>query len=372
VDHGEGKGFPFWVRGFLRKGVLRLEPGMAIPPGVRAGAWIGWRVGRTVSAHEVERALSAVAERALRHGVRAGLETLVKVAVELTAAPGAALHAGRGCLAHVGRKPPPPGKAHPLQVLRVGRMALVLAAPCMEPERRQLLRLVELGANLRAAQEREEALQAELMRLRRERLRLEERLGQREEGQARVAHDLRTPLMVLQGYLEMMNKGMGGPLTPAMQRYVDRMSRSVGELGTRLQQRSPKPESTPVEELRPLLCATFPPGQSARVPVRLELPEEPLLIRSARPELLLLVRTLSRLLAGVEPQEAVLRVDAVEGAELWRLHLQLEAGRPVPERPLRLLEQLARRMEAPLSVQRLPRLELLLHLPRAAAPSTAK
>ncbi len=345
---------------------------MAIPPGVQAGAWIGWRVGRTVGAHEVERALSAVAGRALQHGVRAGLETLVEVAVELTAAPGAALHAGRRCLAHTGRKPPPPGRAHPLQVLRVGRTALVLAAPCIEPERRQLMRLVELGSRLLANHEREEALRAELLRLRRERLRLEERLGQREEGQARVAHDLRTPLMVLQGYLEMMNKGMGGPLTPAMQRYVDRMSRSVGELGTRLQQRSSKAESPPPEELRPLLCATFPPGQDARVPVGLELPEEPVHLRGARPELLLLVRTLSRLLAGAEAQGAVLRVDAVEGSELWRLHLQAEAGRPVPERPLRLLEQLARRMEATVSVQRAPRLELLLHLPRVPAPSTAK
>jgi len=343
---------------------------MAIPPGVQAGAWIGWRVGKTVSAHEVERALSAVAGRALQHGVRAGLETLVEVAVKLTATPGAALHEGRRCLAYAGRKPPPPGRAHPLQVLRVGRTALVLATPCAEPERRQLMRLVELGSQLLANHEREEAVRAELLRLRRERLRLEERLGQREEGRARVAHDLRTPLMVLQGYLEMMNKGMGGPLTPAMQRYVDRMSRSVGELGTRLQQRTSKADSPPAEELRARLCATFPPG--ARVPVRLELPEEPVLLRGARPELLLLVRTLWRLLAGAQAEGAVLRVDAVEGAELWRLHLQADTGRPVPERPLRLLEQLARRLEATVSVQKAPRLELLLHLPRVAALSTAK
>ena len=350
-----------------------MTPGMAIPPDVRAGAWSGWRVGRTVSVHELERALSAVAERALQHGVHAGLETLVEAAVELTAAPGAALHAGRRCLVHVGRKPPPPGKAHPLQVVRAGRMALVLAAPCAEPERHLLMRLVELGGRLLASHEREEALRAELMRLRRERLRLEERLGQREEGQARVAHDLRTPLMVLQGYLEMMNKGMGGPLTPALQRYVDRMNRSVGELGTRLQQRASSAESVLAEELRPLLCATFSPEQGARIPVQLELPEEPVLIRSARPELLLLARTLSRLLAGTQAQGAVLRVDAAEGSELWRLHLRAWTEHPAPERPLRLLEQLTRRLEGTLSVaQKAPRFELLLHLPRVAAPSTAK
>jgi signal transduction histidine kinase len=252
-------------------------------------------------------------------------------------------------------------------------MALVLAAPCAEPERHLLMRLVELGGRLLASHEREEALRAELMRLRRERLRLEERLGQREEGQARVAHDLRTPLMVLQGYLEMMNKGMGGPLTPALQRYVDRMNRSVGELGTRLQQRASSAESVLAEELRPLLCATFSPEQGARIPVQLELPEEPVLIRSARPELLLLARTLSRLLAGTQAQGAVLRVDAAEGSELWRLHLRAWTEHPAPERPLRLLEQLTRRLEGTLSVaQKAPRFELLLHLPRVAAPSTAK
>ncbi|HYO51873.1 histidine kinase dimerization/phospho-acceptor domain-containing protein [Archangium sp.] len=319
-------------------------------------------MGRSVSASEVERTLSAVAEQALHHGARAGLDALVEAAVRLTETHGAALYAGGRRVALAGLAPPAPARAHPLQLLKEGRTALVLDAPCVDAtDRQHLTRLAVLGGALLACLEREDAARTERKRLRQERLRLMELLAHRERAWSRAAHDLRTPLLVLQGYIDMMAKGMAGVLTPSMQRYLERMGRAAGELNVRLQQR-PTGEDAPAEDLRPLLSATFGPGRPGSA--RLELPAGPVCIRAPRTGLALLVRTLERLLSGAGASEVVLRVDAPDGVDAWRLLIQARAERPLPERALESLERLARRWEARFSVRDSPEVELTVLLPR--------
>ncbi|MGZ3457176.1 MAG: histidine kinase dimerization/phospho-acceptor domain-containing protein [Archangium sp.] len=341
---------------------MRHSPTVAIPPGVRAGAWSGRREGRSVSASEVERTVSAVAERALHHGARAGLDALVEAAVRLTETSGAALYAGGRRVAITGLAPPVPARAHPLQLLEDGPTALVLGEPCGEASKRQhLLRLAVLGSALLACEAREDEARAERTRLRRERMRLRELLAHRERAWSRAAHDLRTPLLVIQGYIDMMAKGMAGVLTPSMQRYLERMGRAAGEMNARLQQR-PTGDEAPAEDLRPLLSATFGPGRPGHA--RLELPAGPVRLQLPRAGQALLVRTLERLLSGAGASAVVLRVEAPEGTSGWRLHVQARAERPMPERARESLERLARRWEARLSVHESPGLELTVLLPR--------
>jgi signal transduction histidine kinase len=313
---------------------------------------------------EVERSLSAVAERALHHGAQAGLDMLMDAAIRLTETSGAALYEGGERVAIAGFAPPAPARAHPLQLLKDGRTVLVLGEPCEDVSQwRFLNRLAVLGSALLASRAREDVGRAEHKRLRQERLRLMERLAHRERARSRAVHDLRTPLLVIQGYIEMMTKGMAGALTPAMQRYLERMGRAAGELNVRLQQRT-RDEDAPVEDVRSLLSATFGPGR--HIPARLELPEVPMRLRSSRAVMELLLRTLERVLAGSGASEVVLRVDAPDGEETWRLRVQARTVKPPPERTLAALERFARRGETRLSVHESSGLELTLLLPRLA------
>jgi two-component system, OmpR family, sensor kinase len=316
-------------------------------------------VGRSASAFEVERTLSAVAERALHLGARAGLDALVETAVRLTETSGAALYAGSRRVALAGLAPPAPARAHPQQMMKDGRTVLVLGESCVDAADRQLLaRLAVLGSALLTSQSREDASRAEQARLRQERMRLVELQAHRERALSRAAHDLRTPMLVLQGYIDMMSKGMAGVLTPSMQRYLERMSRAAGELNARLQR--PPIEHAPVEDLRPLLSATF--GAGRRASARLELPAEPVRVRAPREAMALLVRTLERLLVGAGASEVVLRLEAQDGAR-WRLSIQARAERTLPERTLESLERLTRRLEAGLTVRGAPEVELTMSLP---------
>jgi len=282
--------------------------------------------------------------------------------VRLTETPGAALYAGGQCVALAGTAPPVPARAHPLQMMKDGRTVLVLCTPCVDTtDRQHLHRLTALGSSLLACRAREEAARAEHKRLRLERLRLMEQLAHRERAWSRAAHDLRTPLLVMQGYIDMMTKGMAGVLTPAMQRYLERMGRAAGEMNVRLQQR-PSGEDVPAEDLRASLSASFGPGRNSAA--RLELPPGPVLLRMPRTGSALLVRTLERLLSGAGASEVLLRVDSPDGVDAWRLLVQARAQLPVPEKALQSLERLARRWQVRVSVRETPELELTVLLPR--------
>ncbi|WNG49013.1 histidine kinase [Archangium minus] len=319
-------------------------------------------MGRSVSASEVERTVSAIAERALHHGAQAGLDALMEAAMRLTKVHGAALYADGHRVALAGLEPPAPAQAHPLQLLKDGRTTLVLGEPCMDTaDQQHLVRLAALGTALLASLAREDEARAERTRLRQERLRLREQLAHRDRAWSRAAHDLRTPLLVMQGYIDMMAKGMAGAITPAMQRYLERMARAAGEMNARLQHR-PSGGDTPAADLRPLLNATFGSGRYGSA--RLELPSGSVRVRAPRVAVALLIRSLGRLLSGAGASAVVLRVDVPEEMNMWRLLVQARAERPLPERARESLERLARRCEARISWGEASGLELVVLLPR--------
>ena len=153
-----GKGFPSVTPAVPIEGLIAPSAHRGHSSCVQAGAWSGRRVGPAVSASEVERTVSAVAERALHHGARAGLDALMEAAVRLTETSGAALYAGGRRVALVGLEPPLPSRAHPLQLLKDGHTAVVLGEPCGEAADWELLsRLAVLGSALIASLAREES-----------------------------------------------------------------------------------------------------------------------------------------------------------------------------------------------------------------------
>lgn len=66
----------------------------------------------------------------------------------------------------------------------------------------------------------EEALRAELAASRREARWVRRRL---EGDLARMVHDLKAPLSAVKGYVEMLLRGMAGPLSPDASRYLERI-----------------------------------------------------------------------------------------------------------------------------------------------------
>ncbi|MET0402025.1 MAG: histidine kinase dimerization/phospho-acceptor domain-containing protein [Cystobacter sp.] len=337
---------------------------MIIPRDVLDGAWSGQEVGRGAGATGVERLLTAIAEQALHHGAKVGLNALVEAVVGLTGTSGAAFHTCDFRVALQGREPPAPGPGlHPWQCYRAGRAVLVLGEPCQDAIlRRHLSRLTELGDALLSALAREEAARDGQKRLRQERLQLQELVAHRDRGWSRAAHDLRTPLLVLQGYVEMMMKGMAGELSPPMKRYLERMRQSAGDLNTRLQHRQ-RGSAAPAGDARPLLSAAFGPGRPCAA--RMELPEEPMRLRVNRSVMTPLVRSLERLLTGTGTTETRLQVDMPEGTQVWRWRIHARNVRPPLPRARETLERFVRRAEGQVSVEESETgLELTVLLPR--------
>ena len=339
---------------------------MPIPSDVLDGAWSGQEAGRGAGATGVERLLSAIAEQALHHGAKVGLNALVKAVVGLTGTTGAAFLTRDREVAISGQQPAAPEQApHPGRCFRQGHAVLVLGEPCEdELLLGHLERFTRLGDALLASLAREEAAQTEQRRLRQERLRLKELLVAKDRAWSRAAHDLRTPLLVLQGYVEMMMKGMGGELTPAMSRYLERMRQSAGDLNTRLQHRH-RGEAAPAADARSLLRASFGAGRPNAA--RLELPEESVHVRVPRATLAPLMRAVDRLLTGAGASEPALSVDVPEDARFWRMRVRAQAVRPPLPRAQAALERLARRAEGQARVEMGETgLELTLLLPRVA------
>lgn len=334
---------------------------MSIPLQMQARArskqWVG--VGGTSA--DMDRHLLTLSERALQEGPRVGLEALVEAVVRLTGTSGAALYEGARCVAVRGLAPPPPGRVSLAHCIQDGRAMLVLGEPRPdEAERRALQRMVALGGSLLAALAREEGVQAERKHERQERLQLMRRMAHRERVWSRASHDLRTPLLVLQGYIEMMLRGVAGEMSAPARRYLDRMVHSAADLNARIHRF--KADVTPPEDVRPLVRAAL--GSSGLV--RLELPPEPVHVKATGSELALLVRTLERAVVGTRATQAQVRLEAPEGVQGWRLHLKATARRPLPARVLETLERLTRRWETPLTVAQEKELELTVMLPRLA------
>jgi len=253
-----------------------------------------------------------------------------------------------------------------LQVFRApdGRTSLVVRRERpVVAEQEALERMAAFAGTLAAARARESEAQSRQAGLLRERKHLRETLAHLERQRRRASHDLRTPLLVIQGYVGMMLKGAAGPLSPKMQRYVEHLLKASRDQGSLIEQRL-SIERTP-EDLRALLCATFerPPG-ARRVPVTLQFTAPMAPVKGSRPVLDVLLRTLERALVATGAESAGLTVEP-ESPDWWRLRLSARTERPLPARTVALLEQLATRLGGKFTLQPHPTLVLTLNLPAA-------
>ncbi|MBJ6765756.1 histidine kinase [Myxococcaceae bacterium JPH2] len=333
---------------------------MPIPVVVLAGAWRGER-GEDEFAAEVDMALTEIAEQALRRGARAGLAALLHEALRLPGTEGAAVYDGTTRVAMVGLPP------RPCEGVRQRTSALVVwPEPPGSREQAHLARLVKLGTALLEARAREVAAGARQARMLEQQRRHERDLSRLEQRRSRASHDLRTPLMVMRGYADMMLKEKAGPLTPAMRRYLERLLSVAAEQATLIDQRLAPPRDS-VDDLRPLVCeafATSPRPQRSEFRLRLP-PGAPVAVRGPSISVGLLLRALGRSVRGVSVGTVEVTLEA--GAEDLprRLIIRATAQRPLSLRSTARLQQLARHLGGAISLQSEPRLEIILSLPPA-------
>lgn len=321
----------------------------------------------------MERALATVAELALRNGALAGLDALLRLAVSLTGVAGIALHEGRVRIAEAGLRPPPRSRARAPQVIPAGdgRAALVLLPERLGLEQREVLgRIARLGATLLAARRREIAAQARQRSLCQELRRLKRELAHRERNRSVASHDLRTPLLVIKGYVDMMRKGMTGALTPAMERYLERMMSATQDMGS-LISRELAPGSVP-EDLLSLLTASFESVKRARpLCVRLEREAKSAPVRGPGAVVALLARTLARDVGATGAHTVSVALEAKEKLGMWKVRVSTDKQRTLPARKVARLEHLVLRLGGTLSIQDEAPFELRLLLPAAVASRQA-
>ncbi|WP_342381105.1 histidine kinase [Myxococcus stipitatus] len=334
---------------------------MPIPLRVQAGAWSGWGVDISFDAG-IEQALAAVAERALRRGALAGMELLLLETLRLTRASGAALFDGRTCVARVGtqaaRFPSGTGRRLRLWPETPGHLDDSL-----------LERLSTLGGALLVAHARESSAQARHARLLSARRRLEQEVARWEVRRSLAAHDLRTPLMVVRGYVDMMLKGHAGPLCATMQRYLDRVARATQDQRAVIDQRLGR---NPITDLGPLLHAVLSPHakQSPRWELTLVLSERPMRVRASAAQLDAWVRALARALASTRSTSVWLTAVAVEATRCWQLDLRMQGGHAPAERPLAVVREHTRRLGGSLRAPSSDARSWVIQLPAEAGAET--
>ena len=343
---------------------------MHIPLSVHGGALQGRRPEEVLGTGEAERALAGVAEHALRNGARAGLDALLKEALSLTGAAGIALHEGRKRIAEAGLRPPSPSKSRAVQAIPVGdgRATLVVLPEKTDAQARALLsRIAQLAGTLLVALRREASAQARQVQQAQERRRLARELAYRECNRSRASHDLRTPLLVMQGYLEMLRKGTPGSLTPTMERYVERMVGATQTMNTLIVQQLSRGGAP--EDLRCLLAEAFAPlrrTQSVTVNLACAVAMAP--VRGPGAVLAQLARMLARDVSATHASMVNLSIDVHEKLGMWRLGVSTDKHRPLPARKVARLEQLVLRLGGTLSIQDESPFELRILLPAVGLP----
>lgn len=158
----------------------------------------------------------------------------------------------------------------------------------------------------------EAVLRSELGRRRIEARRVERRV---ERDLSRAVHDLKAPLSALKGYVDMMLRGLAGPMPPTANRYLTRIREVVDRQRQLIEDRlrpRPSPGGPPLVDLSRALAAAVErsePGLRARrLQLFLELPGRPCLL-AAPPSLVeLLARRLVRHLVASTPLEGAPRL----------------------------------------------------------------
>ncbi|WP_223634630.1 histidine kinase dimerization/phospho-acceptor domain-containing protein [Corallococcus sp. EGB] len=305
----------------------------------------------------METTLTAVAEQALRGGTRAGLEALLKASMRLTGATGAALYEGRVCVMKVGNVPARRARTKDTGSTKRPSLLEVWPAPLTTSQRNVVARFNAFAPALLAAHAREVARGARQARLLEAKLRLERTVTALNKRRSRAAHDLRTPLMVMKGYVDMMRKGTSGPLGAQAQRYLERIAKVAADQKELIDRRL-SPPVPGLDDLRPVLTRAFAPVRGRATP-SLSMPgDQPVPVRGARADWELLARTLARGTAGAVAVDV--HLGPAQESSHWLLRVRACPGAVLPERTEAVLRQLAGRLGGTLAVAVEPRLELAL------------
>jgi signal transduction histidine kinase len=316
----------------------------------------GWWPEKIPGTAEVERALTAVAERSLMDGARAGLDALLNEALRLTGAAGFALHEGRVRVAEAGLLLPPLSRLRATQVIPAGdgRALLAVVPERVATEQREtLVRIVRLAGTLLAARRREAALQQRQASLCREVQRQRRELTFKESNRSRASHDLRTPVLVIQGYLDMMR------------RYVERMQSATQDMAVLISRQLARGGAP--EDLRALLLEAFEPvARTRKFTLNVECSAKAVPVRGNSVLVEQLVRLLARDLSTTRARVVNLRIEAQEHVGMWLLCVSTDKPRLLQSRQIDRLDQLLHRLGGTLSIQDEPPFELRLHLPAAS------
>ncbi|NBD10696.1 HAMP domain-containing histidine kinase [Corallococcus silvisoli] len=302
----------------------------------------------------METTLTAVAEQALRGGTRAGLEALLKASLRLTGATGAALYEGRACVMKLGNVP-----ARRAQAPGSKGVLSVWPAPLTTSQRNVVARFNAFAPALLQAHAREVARGASQARLLEAKQRLERAVAAQDKRRSRAAHDLRTPLMVIKGYVDMMRKGTAGPFGAQAQRYLERITKVAADQKDLIDRRL-SPPVPGLEDLRPVLERAFAPtpGPGRAEPTVMLPTDRAVPVRGARADWELLARTLAKATARAMAVDVHLGPDTEPGQ--WLLRVRACPAEALPARTGAVLQQLAGRLGATLTVALEPRLDLTL------------
>lgn len=202
-----------------------------------------------------------------------------------------------------------------------------------------------LVAHVAAALERRtEGLQAH--RTRREQLRAaQERRAVRaqQERQLTLArHDLKAPLVPVKGYVDMMLRGMAGPLTPNMQRYLSRMKDAVDRLRVLIDARL-RPTGASMVDLGEVVAQEARAFERAGVKLRWSIPSEPCVAAVHPAELRMAIHRLLGGIAGTSARGTGLELSLTRGERDFELCFEGDAYAVIPARTARLCDALVRR-----------------------------
>ena len=192
----------------------------------------------------------------------------------------------------------------------------------------------------------------------------------------RAAHDIKAPLSAMKGYVDMMVRGMAGPLTPTMQRYLDRLREAIErqrQMIDVLLHAPPAPEEAP--DLKAILMAALDRSKEAmdakRMGLELVAPAEPCRLRGDASHLEMLMRRLVRQVVRTASRGAVIEAELCEEGKSWTVSLRA-AGGALDVRGWSVSDAIARRLGGSVDINWSGGVVLHAVLPREPAASVVR